>query len=359
MTKRQIHGKRDFRSTTKKDPKKSQAADYCQTPQYALDPLLPYLDSNWRLWESACGQGNLVTGLQKKGFNVIGSDILGGCDFFEFAPNFDCQVTNPPYSIKLEWLERSYSLGKPFALLLPVELLGVGKAQRMFKANGIEVLLLNKRIDFQTVNTKFEKSSSWFPTAWYTWGLNVGQTLTFCDIIKRPDSQLMMFGQNGNGHKPDVMTDSQFNDWIIGLQERYPQITDIRLVGSRAFDCAREDSDWDVILCLDCNCYDIKGEQINKIEQRIAFDPELKSDREALDIFFLRPKGWLKRWCYGPDEKYSPMGDEYIDGHLKNGDLAGDFSRLYRSLSQAKIIYDGNGQKPGIVLESTVSAVGV
>lgn len=75
---------------------------------------------------------------------------------------------------------------------MPVECLGVGKAQQLFEQYGIEVILLNKRIDFQTVNTSFAKSTAWFPTAWFTWGLKIGHQITFAKITKRPNEQMVM-----------------------------------------------------------------------------------------------------------------------------------------------------------------------
>lgn len=175
----------------------SKAADLCQTPTYALEPLLPYLPVKSVIWESARGSGTLAIALKELGYIVVATDIVSGQDFFKFCPDFDIQLTNPPFSLKIPWLERSYHLGKPFALLLPVEILGVGAAQRLFKRYGIEILLLNRRVDFATINTPFAKSSSWFPTAWFTWRLGVGQQITYANIIKRPDSQLPLFA-----HRP-------------------------------------------------------------------------------------------------------------------------------------------------------------
>lgn len=176
----------------------SKAADLCMTPPYALDPILRYLKPDWILWESACGQGHLSGALARLGFLVLDTDITMGLDFFTYQPaaGFDCQITNPPFSRKLAWIERSYQLGKPFALLLPVEILGVGAAQRLFEQFGVEIILLNRRVDFQTIRTSFAKSSSWFPVCWVTWGLNIGQPLTFGKILKRPDSQPFLFGSD-------------------------------------------------------------------------------------------------------------------------------------------------------------------
>lgn len=171
----------------------SKAADLCMTPAYALDPLLPFLPSRSIIWESARGSGTLAIALKKLGYAVVATDIVSGQDFFKIRPDFDIQLTNPPFSRKLDWLHRSYELNKPFALLLPVEILGVGQAQRMFEKFGVEIILLNRRVDFATVNTSFAKSSAWFPVAWFCWKLEIGQQITYGNITKRPNEQLTMF----------------------------------------------------------------------------------------------------------------------------------------------------------------------
>src|SRR5574344_195369 len=43
-----------------KPPLRQGSSDDFQTPPIALKPLLPYLKSDWRIWECACGNGNLV-----------------------------------------------------------------------------------------------------------------------------------------------------------------------------------------------------------------------------------------------------------------------------------------------------------
>lgn len=164
-----------------------QGFDACQTPAYAVDPLLPYLDSHWSVWEPACGEQLLVEALYDSGFKtVIGTDLLSGTNFFDFEPahQWDCIVTNPPYSIKYPWLERCYALEKPFALLLPVETLGAKTAQIFFRSKGLEIVFLDQRINFKMPNIGFEGSSAQFPVAWFTWGLNIGQQMTFAEIVR-------------------------------------------------------------------------------------------------------------------------------------------------------------------------------
>jgi hypothetical protein len=179
--------------------------DRCQTPAYAIEPLRPYLKPGWRIWEPASGDGMIVTTLQEWGHKVIAGDILKGSDFFQYDPgdDYNAQITNPPYSIKYRWLERCYNLGKPFALLLPVETLGAKSAQDLFVGYDVEVILLDKRVNFKMPNAGWKESSAQFPTCWITHGLNIGHQLTFAKLTKAPGAtriaelaagQMDMFG---------------------------------------------------------------------------------------------------------------------------------------------------------------------
>jgi len=148
-----------------------------QTPVIALDPLIPYLPH--RIWECACGKGNIVNYLSSKGFNVLASDINDGHDFLVWSPSldsFDAIVTNPPYSLKDEFLKRCYLLQKPFALLMPLTTLE-GKRQLWLEKYGIEIILLDKILNFETPSG--EGTGSWFATAWFTNWLNIGKQITF------------------------------------------------------------------------------------------------------------------------------------------------------------------------------------
>jgi len=170
--------------------KKAGNYDQCQTPYYALDPLIPYLPKSI-LWESASGDGHIVQKLRLEGFNIIDSDIFANQNFFEYQPDFwDCQVTNPPYSIKYDWLQRSYELKKPFALLMPLETLGAARGQELYQEYGVEIILLNKRVNFKMPFKGYRGSGAQFPVAWFTHGLGIGETITFGKIYYYQDKQL-------------------------------------------------------------------------------------------------------------------------------------------------------------------------
>jgi len=153
-------------------PLSHKPSDDFQTPPEAFDPLIPFLNLSWTIWEPAAGEGNLVTHFRKNGFMCWGTDILTGHDFLVDEPmfNFDCIITNPPYSLKDQFLARCYALGKPFALLLPLTALEGTVRQQHYRAYGVQLLFLPKRVHFQRP-CMTGRTSCYFAVAWYTWHL--------------------------------------------------------------------------------------------------------------------------------------------------------------------------------------------
>ena len=149
---------------------KSGPMDNCQTPPYALDPILPYLDKSLTWWEPAMGKGNIVNTLVDKGYKIHGTDIEKGWDYFycELPTLWDVSITNPPYGLKFKWLARCYELGKPFALLVPVEMLGAKQTQELLKVNPFEIMLLNRRVNFEMPNKGYNGAGAQFPVFWLT-----------------------------------------------------------------------------------------------------------------------------------------------------------------------------------------------
>lgn len=157
---------------------KNNAPDDFQTPEVAINCLLPYLNKNWVIWECAWGKGLLAKHLKNRGYIVRGDSNI---DFLkEYYYECDCIVTNPPYTLKDEFLMHCYDLGKPFALLLPLSALEGKKRGAFYRQYGIQLIIPNKRINFITPTG--EGSGAWFQTAWFTWKLNLPKDLMFVDL---------------------------------------------------------------------------------------------------------------------------------------------------------------------------------
>lgn len=146
-----------------------------------MDILLPYLKREWVIWECAWGKGNLFNFLSSEGFNVIGSDK--DFDFLNSYRECDCIVTNPPYSIKDKFLKRCYELKKRFAILMPLTALEGKRRGALYRKYGIQLIIPNKRINFETPSGK--GSGAWFQTAWFCYRLNLPKDLMFVDLVEK------------------------------------------------------------------------------------------------------------------------------------------------------------------------------
>ena len=135
-------------------------SDECYTPIEAIEPLLPYLNNGVKYYDCTSGvSGSIVESLRNAGLSC---EYSRGRDFLTSTfSDYDCIITNPPYSKKDKFIEKCYSTGKPFALLLPVSSLQGIARNRMFREYGLELLVLDKRIDFTG------KGSPHFGVAWF------------------------------------------------------------------------------------------------------------------------------------------------------------------------------------------------
>lgn len=152
----------DLHKTVAKNTEGGDESDHFQTPFWALPMLDRYIPTDWTIWEPACGKGNIVNYLnarmlepgQPKGLpRCWGTDYYMGEDynFFTFQPNrrWDMIVTNPPWSLKIEWTLRCLELGNPFALLVPITYLEMA-GTRLVNDYRMEIVKPYQRIAYET-----------------------------------------------------------------------------------------------------------------------------------------------------------------------------------------------------------------
>lgn len=172
---------------------KSGSSDDFQTEPAAADMIAPFIPASKIIWECACGKGNLVKRFTELGYLVTSSDVKTGADFLTYSlpeNQYDVIVTNPPFSIKDDFLARCYELGKPFALLLPITVFDSENRRGLFKKHGVEIIMPPRRIRFETPNHKAriaegkKPGTGWFYSVWVTHGLGIGKQITFMEIEK-------------------------------------------------------------------------------------------------------------------------------------------------------------------------------
>jgi hypothetical protein len=190
-------------TTTSKTPDVPKGRDTFETPNYATDLLVPFIPERIHsVWECACGGGKISARLKYHGYSVFSSDIRDGPNVdiaMSFLKDYPAQwvlgpwfgkaepyvsdgviITNPPYSIKEEFIERGFELKIPFAFLINADYSGM---QISWIQRGCEKIIPNRRIDFITPTGREGKNSaSQFHSMWLTWGFNLGRTETFVDL---------------------------------------------------------------------------------------------------------------------------------------------------------------------------------
>lgn len=119
-------------------PEQRAAGDYYTTDPTAVEQFINHyhkisLFSRERfytkIWEPACGRGNISKVLESKGYNVISTDLYdrgygkSGVDFLTAELPFECNtiITNPPYALADDFVKHAMDIlplgGRYFALM--------------------------------------------------------------------------------------------------------------------------------------------------------------------------------------------------------------------------------------------------
>lgn len=157
--------------------------DELYTPRNAVIPLLKYLKRDWTIWECAEKEnedGNITSVLRENKYNVITTSIHGGKNFLDcdIPKNANCIITNPPFSLKNEFIKRCYEIGLPFALLLPIQALDTKQRFDMYSQFGIDLMIFDKRVSYIGSN-----GSPPFTSAWFTYKI-LPERLVFERLLK-------------------------------------------------------------------------------------------------------------------------------------------------------------------------------
>ncbi len=144
-----------YRSTRWGPTSHTTPTDQYFTPEIAIDPLfnLIDLDTYKIVFEPCCGLKHISNVFEHHGFTVISRDKYTMEESYDFLesndlPEFDVLITNPPFALKYEILEKSFHTNKPFALLLPFETLTTIRGHDIFKGKSFAIGLFYKRIEF-------------------------------------------------------------------------------------------------------------------------------------------------------------------------------------------------------------------
>lgn len=149
-------------------------SDEWYTPTNAVEAIVPYLTPFKTIW---CpfdkDDSNYVRLFKTHGFKVINTHIGAGEDFLTIEPpECDVVVSNPPYSIKDDILERLIEIGNPFAMLWNVASLYDSKRRfDLLKEHPVEQLYLYPRVKFFNDERQQQTSSPTYQSAYICRGI--------------------------------------------------------------------------------------------------------------------------------------------------------------------------------------------
>ncbi len=136
--------------------------DELYTPSILVKPIIKYLIPDSVIWcPFDTKSSEFVIQFTNSGFKVIYSHIKNGQDFFEYEPieHYDYIISNPPFSRKLEVLDRLYKLNKPFGMILGLPILNYQDVGDFFSdRNDLQLLIVNKKVSFNGSTASFNNS---------------------------------------------------------------------------------------------------------------------------------------------------------------------------------------------------------
>lgn len=166
--------------------KTDKASDEVFTPAYAVKALLPHIPLHFtKVWCPFDQEDSeYVTVLRNAGYTVIASHIDDGHNFFYDHPNeldYDCIISNPPFSIKDDIIKHLWELDKPYAILLPIPAL---QGQKRFPyIKDCQALIFDKRINYFTnKETKEIQKGASFGSFYLCRNFLEGGDLKFCEL---------------------------------------------------------------------------------------------------------------------------------------------------------------------------------
>ena len=153
--------------------------DY-MTPKSAWEAVKDYIPANKIIWEAFYGNGDSGKYLTELGFNVIHENI----NFFANNKG-DVVVSNPPFTLKKEVIERLVSLDKPFMLIMPSSTLNCKYFRESLKDN-IQIIIPPKRIQFSKLENGIliKNNKCNFDCFYFCYKMGLPRDIIFLDQVE-------------------------------------------------------------------------------------------------------------------------------------------------------------------------------
>ena len=141
--------------------------DEYYTPRILVEAIYPFVEkmfpqpANTTIWcPFDTENSEFVRLFESKGYKVIHSHLWEGKDFFTYTPDepYDCIISNPPFTRKLDVFARLYGLGKPFAMVCGLPILNYQEVGEFFLDKELQLLIVDKKVSFDGNTASFNNS---------------------------------------------------------------------------------------------------------------------------------------------------------------------------------------------------------
>lgn len=145
------------------------------TPRWLVEEIYDFIDiknykSIWLPFDNYDSEFKLLADELDLNYKATHLYDEAGNDFFKTAPPEDCDllISNPPFNLQNEIIERVYKLVKEkqikaFCLLLPLSTLETPRRSEVWQklSDKLSIVILKKRIKFKDKKTTFNACCYW------------------------------------------------------------------------------------------------------------------------------------------------------------------------------------------------------
>jgi hypothetical protein len=171
----------DHSCQVQRAPRREHRGDCYDTPPVAVHALLKVEKLPHRIWEPACGKGNVVGVLRAAGHEVIATDLnergcpnsLSRIDFLlpGFDPKAECIATNPPFALAAEFVEAALERAPLVIMLMRLAFYeSEGRSHILDNAGLARIHVFAKRLPMMhREGWEGRKANSGMAFAWFCW----------------------------------------------------------------------------------------------------------------------------------------------------------------------------------------------
>ena len=159
---------------------KDNDSDNYATDKQGWEMVKDYIPKDKKIWAPFYCDGKQKEIFKEMGFDIIHEDK----DFFEFTPEFDCIIDNPPFSKFKPICKRLKELGKPFMLVCPARTLNLQHFLDKFE-DDLQIIIPRTRPTFTHLENPKKGYTPPFGTHYYCWKMNLPKDLIVLKKIEK------------------------------------------------------------------------------------------------------------------------------------------------------------------------------